>query len=93
MDQVAAGTGTVVTTANHAIVLFNADGLVWAIEAWCLRCGRSLGGGILQGKILSCRGCDWRYDITTGGVVGIPALRLDTFKVQVVAGRIMVATT
>jgi hypothetical protein len=37
-------------------------------------------------------GCDRRYDVTTGCVNEIRALRIDTFKTKIIDGRIMIAT-
>lgn len=91
LDKVGIGAGAVVTIAGFPVALFNAGGLVYALSAWCAYCGASLGRGTFRGKIVTCRGCGWRYEVNTGSVVGIPALRLDTFRVKVVDGRILVA--
>jgi nitrite reductase/ring-hydroxylating ferredoxin subunit len=92
LDQLAVGTGTLVTVAGDAIALFSVDGSVYAIDPWCIRCASCLGGGILQGSIVSCPDCDWQYDVTCGCLVGVPALRLETFMVTLVGDQIMVST-
>ena len=90
----ASGRGVRLTIAEHcAVALFNVDGQLFAVDDCCARCGTSLAEGALSGAILSCRGCDWRYDVRTGRVNDLPALRLDTFEVKIVASRILVATT
>jgi len=91
LDRLAPGKGSAVTIGNNTVALFNIDGAIYAIEAWCLRCGACLAEGCLQGWIVACRGCDWRYDVTTGAVVGIPALRLYTLHAKVVDGQIFIA--
>jgi nitrite reductase/ring-hydroxylating ferredoxin subunit len=91
LDRLGPGKGAAVTIGSNTVALFKVDGVIYAIEAWCLRCGVCLADGCLQGWIVACRGCDWRYEVTTGSVVGIPALRLHTFDAKVVGGEIIVA--
>lgn len=81
----------VVIVAGEAVALFYIDGRVFAIGDSCLRCGASIGAGTLHGREAKCSRCDWRYDVTTGAVGGIPALRADTFDVQIVDGAVMLA--
>jgi nitrite reductase/ring-hydroxylating ferredoxin subunit len=45
----------------------------------------------LDGCILACGGCDWRYDVRTGSVIGIPALRLTIFDAKADDGKICIA--
>ena len=91
LEALAPGKGTSVAVGNNTAAVFKVDDAIRAIEAWCVRCGADLAEGSLQGKILACRGCDWRYDVTVGCVVGIPALRLVIFDVKVVGGQIIIA--
>ena len=90
-DRLGPARGTAVTNGNDTVAVFQVDGVIHAIEAWCLRCGACLAEGSIEGRIVSCHGCDWRYDVTSGSVVGLPALRLHTFDVHVVGGQIIVA--
>ena len=66
LDQIPLGTGTVVTVSDKNIALFNVDGTIYAMEDSCLHQGLSLGSSKLEGKIVTCRGHGWRYDVTTG---------------------------
>jgi len=93
LDRLVSGNGFSVAVDGNTAALFMVDGALYAIEAWCLRCGVALAQGILQGRIVACRGCDWRYDVTVGVVVGIPALQLVRFAVKVVGGQIIIANT
>jgi nitrite reductase/ring-hydroxylating ferredoxin subunit len=45
----------------------------------------------LRGANVACSGCDWEYDVRTGAVSGVPALRIDTFEVTVVDSVVMLA--
>lgn len=80
-----------VAIGDMAIALFNVDGAIYAIDDACLHAGGSLGSGELDGSIVRCGGHGWKYDVTTGCVIGIPELRVATRAVRVVDGRIMVA--
>jgi nitrite reductase/ring-hydroxylating ferredoxin subunit len=85
------GKGVVVTAGNNTIALFDIRGTIHAIEATCMRCGACLADASVDGWVISCRDCDWRYELTTGAVVGIRALRLRTFTVKVAASQIIIA--
>jgi nitrite reductase/ring-hydroxylating ferredoxin subunit len=86
--------GSVITIAvpTGTVAVFNAGGRIFAIDDGCVRCGASLAEGLLVDVTVTCPHCDWRYDIETGSVQGIPSLRTDTYVVKVVGCRIMVAS-
>ena len=90
LERLSPGKGVMATTGNNTVAIFKADDGIHAIEAWCLHCGASLAEGSLDGSILACSGCDWRYDVRTGSVVGIPALRLTTFDAKLGDGKICI---
>lgn len=91
VDALAPGRGVAVVAPQDTLVLFRIDDVVYAVEAWCLRCGAPLADGHLLGRMLGCRQCDWHYDVATGCVLGLPALRLQTFEARVIDGQIVVA--
>ncbi|CAG0976581.1 nitrite reductase (NADH) small subunit [Gammaproteobacteria bacterium] len=91
LDQLAAGRGVAFAVAGDAIALFRVDGQTFAIADACARCGTSLARGTLRGANVACSGCDWEYDVRTGAVSGVPALRIDTFEVTVVDSVVMLA--
>jgi nitrite reductase/ring-hydroxylating ferredoxin subunit len=86
LEQLPAGRAMTVTIGDLQVALANVGGTVHAIDDACLHAGSSLGAGVLEGKVLTCRGHGWRYDVTTGAVLGVRA-----YPVQVVDGRIKVA--
>jgi nitrite reductase/ring-hydroxylating ferredoxin subunit len=91
LEQLPPGQAMTVTIGDIKIALFNVDGTVHAIDDPCLHSGSSLGAGALDGKIVRCRSDGWRYDVTTGQVLGVPGLGVGTRAVTVVDGRILVA--
>jgi 3-phenylpropionate/trans-cinnamate dioxygenase ferredoxin component len=85
------GKGVAVEFGNNTVALFNVGGAIYAIEAACMRCGAGLADSSIEDWIISCRDCGWRYELTTGAVVGIQALRLRTFNVKITATQIIIA--
>jgi nitrite reductase/ring-hydroxylating ferredoxin subunit len=74
------------------IAVFNLAGRLHALEDCCVRCGSSLSAGQVEGTTVRCPRCHWPYDVTSGSVTTIPAIRLDTFPVRVVGAHAMVET-
>jgi nitrite reductase/ring-hydroxylating ferredoxin subunit len=90
LDDVVAGAAAVVTVSETAVAIFNVDGRLYAVEDACVNCGSSIAAGLLAGGEVTCSGCRWRYEVTTGRVPGVPALIVNTFLVKTVGARIMV---
>ncbi len=84
-SSLATGARLRIDTAGGPIALFDVAGAIRAIEDGCLRCGASLATGSVEGTTVVCRSCGWRYDLASGGVVGLPALRLATYAVRACA--------
>ena len=81
-SPLAPGSRLLVETALGPIAVFEVDGTVHAIEDGCLRCGSSLATGMLEGAVVTCRVCGWQYDIASGCLVGLPALRVPNCRVR-----------
>jgi nitrite reductase/ring-hydroxylating ferredoxin subunit len=91
LEQLPAGKGTTVAVDGKDIALFNVDGAIYAIDDTCLHHGQSLGTSDLNGKIVTCRGHGWKYDVTTGSTLASPGYGVSAYPVKVVDGKIMVA--
>ena len=52
---------------------------------------RVVGKLALEGKIVTCRGHGWRYDVTTGNTAHVPDYGVASYPVKVVDGKILVA--
>jgi nitrite reductase/ring-hydroxylating ferredoxin subunit len=91
LDELPPGRGTCVTIAGKDVALFNVEGAIYAMEDSCLHQGLSLGTSKLDGKVVTCRGHGWRYDVTTGKTLHVPDYGVVTYAVKVVDGKIMVA--
>lgn len=90
LAQVAPGNGKLVYVDEKSIALFNVDGTIYAIDDTCLHEGSSLAQGKLNGKILTCRGHGWKYDVTTGSLTLNPEMCVASYDVKIVDGKIMV---
>ena len=72
MDLLAAGAylATVINVQDPSqlnrvqVRVFNVDGVIYAMDNACLHQGLSLGTSQLDGKIVTCRGHGWKYDVT-----------------------------
>jgi nitrite reductase/ring-hydroxylating ferredoxin subunit len=91
LNELPPGTGTCVTVAGKDVALFNVEGAIYAMEDSCLHQGLSLGTSKLEGKVVTCRGHGWRYNVTTGKTLHVPDYGMATYPVKVVDGKIMVA--
>ena len=91
LEQLPPGRGTTVSIEGKDIALFNVDGTVYAMDDTCLHQGVSLGISKLDGKIVTCRGHGWKYDVTTGSTYPVPGVGVATYPVKVADGKIMVA--
>jgi len=91
-EQLPPGSGMVVRADGKDIAIFNVDGTIFAIDDSCRHQGLSLGTSKLEGKIVTCRGHGWKYDVTTGSTLASPGFGVAAYPVKVVEGKIMVAT-
>ena len=85
VDELPPGKGTCVTVAGKDIALFN-------VEDACLHQGLSLGTSDLHGKVVTCRGHGWRYNVTTGCTLNVPDYGVMTYSVKIEGGTIFVDT-
>lgn len=81
-----------VTVGASDLLLANVGGRVVAIGDLCLRCSRSLSTASLSGRVLTCSGCGWKYDVECGCVEGLPNLRTEVHDVSIDAERLLVAS-
>ena len=89
-EEIPPGKGTVFTVADKRLAIFNVGGAFYAIDDSCLHQGSSLGTSRLEGKIVTCRGHGWRYDVTTGNTVHVPGYGVTPYPVKIVDGKIIV---
>ena len=91
LEQVAPGQSLFVYVGETGVALFNIDGKIYAINDTCVHQGSSLAQGRLDGKVVTCRGHGWKYDVTTGRLTLNPDSGVASYPVEIVGGKIMVA--
>ena len=93
LEELPPGRGTTVTVGGKDVALFNVDGTIYAMEDSCLHQGLSLGTSKLEGKVVTCRGHGWRYDVTTGCTLHVKDYGVATYPVKLVEGKIMISVS
>ena len=93
LEELPPGKGTTVTVGGKDVALFNVDGTIYAMEDSCLHQGLSLGTSKLEGKVVTCRGHGWRYDVTTGCTLHVKDYGVATYPVKLVEGKIMISVS
>lgn len=77
------GTCKQIDVGGAKVALFNVNGTIHAIGGTCTHQGGPLGEGDLDGSIVTCPWHGAQFDVTTGKVVGPPAMK-DVPQYQVV---------
>src|SRR5579862_8305041 len=72
LAQLPSGAGTMVKIAETDVALFHVEDAVYAIHDTCIHAGASLAAGKVAGKVVTCRAHGFKYDLSTGFVVGSP---------------------
>ncbi len=91
VDEIPQGKVKVVVADGRRIALCNYDGSVYAIDDVCTHDRGPLGQGELIGREIECPRHGARFDVTSGTVTRLPAVRpVRTYPVHVSDGRISV---
>jgi len=91
-DEVAPGTMKRVTVDGHAVALINLGGEFFAIDDTCSHEESSLSGGTLSGEIVVCPKHGARFNVKSGRVLSLPAVRsVAVYPVRVEGGEVLVA--
>jgi nitrite reductase/ring-hydroxylating ferredoxin subunit len=73
-----------IEVAGHKIAVFHVDGTYYAIDNRCPHYGKSLSAGWVHGTAVTCPWHGAIFDLTSGDVLGGPALHgVQTYKVHV----------
>ncbi|WP_321921225.1 Rieske (2Fe-2S) protein [Paraburkholderia guartelaensis] len=90
-DELAPGQRKLVFVDGRSIVLFNIEGQMHAIDNSCPHNGASLASGPLEGCMLRCPAHGLRFDVRSGCMPGAGGLKLTTFPVRAVEGKLLVS--
>lgn len=89
-DRIGAGRTAVTVSNGVTIAIFTVGGDFHALDDACLRCGASLGAGEQTAGLAICTDCGWVYDIVSGAVEGVPALRTGHYAVEVAGDNVRI---
>ena len=91
-DEIAPGRVKVVEVDGRHIALCNVDGEFFAIDDLCTHDGGSLDQGELYDNVIECPRHGARFDVKTGKVLALPAVKpVNTYALRVEGSRIEVA--
>ncbi len=92
VDELPPGSRTVVEIEGHYVAVFNVDGRYYAIEDRCTHDDGPLAEGELYGTVIECPRHGATFDITTGAVLSMPAIKpVPRYETRVVDGEIQIA--
>ena len=90
--EIAPGRVKVVEVGGRRIALCNVDGEFFAIDDVCTHDGGPLDQGELYDNIIECPRHGARFDVRTGKVLALPAVKpLNTYRLRVEGTQIEVA--
>jgi nitrite reductase/ring-hydroxylating ferredoxin subunit len=89
-DSLAEGAARSVVVDGRPIAIWRIDGRLFAYGGACLHRGGPLAEGLVRDGIVTCPWHWWRYDLRTGSLVGVAGVRLPSYPVGEVEGRIVV---
>jgi nitrite reductase (NADH) small subunit len=89
-NELSPGQGMIAQAEGREIALFNVGGHFFAIDNTCLHRGGPLGEGELQDQTVTCPWHGWQFNVTTGESAVNPAVKVQTFPVQVEGGNVLV---
>jgi 3-phenylpropionate/trans-cinnamate dioxygenase ferredoxin subunit len=91
-SDIPAGRVKVVLVGDKRVALCNVDGQFFAIDDLCTHDGGSLDQGELDGHVIECPRHGARFDVRTGKVLALPAVKaLNTYAVELAGNEIRVA--
>ena len=91
-SEIPPGTMKRVTVGGRAVALVNLEGEFYAIDDTCSHEESSLSGGALSGEVVACPKHGARFNVRTGRVLSLPAVRsVATYAVRVEGGDVLVS--
>ena len=91
-SEIPVGRVKVVVVGDKRIALCNVDGEFFAIDDLCTHDGGSLDQGELEGDVIECPRHGARFNVRTGKVLALPAVKpLNTYPLRVEGSEIQVA--
>lgn len=94
IDDIPLRGARVVKTPVGCIALFRTDeAKIYAASDGCPHKGGPLSEGIIHGQSVTCPLHNWVFDLNTGEAQGADEGRIETYPVQIEAGRVLLDGT
>lgn len=90
LEELPDGAAKAVVVGCQEIALFNVKGKIYALRNFCPHRGAPLSEGFIEDHQVICSWHGWQFDLSTGGLVRNPRIRVETYPVRVVEGEIQV---
>ena len=74
---------TVAEVNGKTLAVFNLEGTFHAIDNTCIHRGGPLGKGDVKGSVVTCPWHGWQFNVTTGGYVNNPSVKVEVYQVKV----------
>ena len=92
VDELPPGSRAVIEIEGRYVALFNVDGRYYAIEDRCTHDDGPLAEGELYGTVIECPRHGATFDITTGAVLSMPAVKpVQRYETRVENGEVQIA--
>ena len=89
--DLAEGEGMTVVVGGKAVAVFRSGGRFLAVDDMCPHAGASLGGGYVEGDVVTCPWHAWRFRLTDGAWADSPRIKIGCYPVRVVGDLVQVA--
>jgi nitrite reductase (NADH) small subunit/3-phenylpropionate/trans-cinnamate dioxygenase ferredoxin subunit len=84
------GEGRTVEVGGKLVAVFCEGGRYYAIDDVCPHMGASLGGGHVEGGVVTCPWHAWRFRLADGAWADYPRIKIGCYPVRVVGDEIQV---
>jgi len=90
LEELEEGKGMLVDLGEQAVALFQAGGVVYALENDCPHRGGALAFGEVRGTTVHCPLHAWPFDLRTGACLEFPEAAARALPVEVRGGEVWV---
>jgi len=89
-DDIADGERKLMRIGGRSIGIFHHGGEWYAVRNYCLHRSGPVATGDLEGDVLTCPWHGYQYDVKTGEFLLDPAVKLETYQVEIRDGKVHV---
>jgi nitrite reductase (NADH) small subunit/3-phenylpropionate/trans-cinnamate dioxygenase ferredoxin subunit len=84
------GEGLTAEVGGKLVAVFLSDGRYYAIDDTCPHMGASLGGGYVEGGVVTCPWHAWRFRLADGAWADYPKVKIGCYPVRVQGDEVQV---